>query len=155
MKADDLNWEKCAPFWGPWHHQMSSIYRKSIVIYDVKDYVIEIGAPKQNMFWKRLTKTKISLQLVQKQNSYDQKSCRKAWSCKKKVVLCFHFLCMYVCLSVCSQATGHSCWPRNFIFDMRDPYYKGKKGLFLFLEIFIFTNFRAIFIYRKIPIAGL
>ena len=101
MKADDLNWEKCAPFCGPWHHQMSSIYRKSIVIYDVIDYVIEIGAPKQNMFWKRLTKTKISLQLVQKQNSYDQKSCRKAWSCKKKWSSVFTFyVCMSVCLSV-------------------------------------------------------
>ena len=50
-----------------------------------------------------------------------------------------------VCLSVCSQATGHSFWPRNLIFWHNTPWDMRKKRNFLFFEILIFGPFRALF----------
>ena len=39
---------------------------------------------------------------------------------------------MSVCLCVCSQATGHSFWPRNLIFWHNTPWDMRKKAIFCF-----------------------
>ena len=49
-------------------------------------------------------------------------------------------MCLCVCVSVCSQATGHSFWPRNLIFWHNTPW-----DIFLFFEILIFGPLRALF----------
>jgi len=55
------------------------------------------------------------------------------------------WVCLSVCLSVCSQATGHSFWPRNVIFWHNTPWDMRQKGNFLFFEILIFGPLRALF----------
>ena len=49
--------------------------------------------------------------------------------------------CLYVYLSVCDQATGHSFRPSSLIFRKYVLYDYGKKELFSFFEIFIFEFF--------------
>ena len=52
---------------------------------------------------------------------------------------------MSVCVSVCSQATGHSFLPRNLDVWHNTHWDMRKKHRFLFFEILIFGPLRALF----------
>ena len=67
----------------------------------------------------------------------------EAW--KAEALIGFSVVKTSVCLCVCSQATGHSFWPRNLIFWHNTPWDMRKKHNFLFFEILIFGPLRALF----------
>ena len=67
----------------------------------------------------------------------------EAW--KAEALIGFSVFKTSVCVSVCSQATGHSFWPRNLIFWHNTPWDMRKKRNFLFFEILIFGPLRALF----------
>ena len=67
----------------------------------------------------------------------------EAW--KAEALIGFSVVKTCVCLSVCSQATGHSFWATNLIFWHNTPWDMRKKRNILFFEILIFGPLRALF----------